>query len=64
LLCRRIRRHLPFQWVVPAFGLFIVACGGTYVMHVLLSLDLPVLGPAALIQGITRGASITTSTNR
>jgi signal transduction histidine kinase/ActR/RegA family two-component response regulator len=61
VLYRRIRRHLPFQWVVPAFGLFIVACGGTHIMHVLLSLDLPVLAPAALIQGLTLGASIATA---
>src|SRR6266536_1705835 len=61
ILYRRIRHHLPFQWVVPAFGLFIVACGGTHVMHVLLSLDLPVFGPAALIQGLTVGASIATA---
>ena len=58
LLYLRIRHLLPFQWVVPAFGLFIVACGGTHVMHVLLSLDLPVDRLAALVQGLTVGASV------
>lgn len=28
------RRHLPFDWVVLAFGLFIIACGITHIMHV------------------------------
>lgn len=57
----KIRHQLPFKWVVPAFGLFIVACGGTHLMHVLISLDLPVYGLAALIQGVTVGASVATA---
>ncbi|MFC6663319.1 diguanylate cyclase domain-containing protein [Deinococcus multiflagellatus] len=35
LMVSRNREHLPFDWVVLAFGLFIVACGLTHVMHVL-----------------------------
>jgi signal transduction histidine kinase/DNA-binding NarL/FixJ family response regulator len=57
----RLRHQLPFKWVVPAFGLFIVACGGTHLMHVLISLDLPVYRLAALIQGLTVGASVATA---
>jgi len=28
-------RDLPFHWILLAFGLFIIACGGTHVMEVL-----------------------------
>jgi signal transduction histidine kinase/CheY-like chemotaxis protein len=61
VLYLRLRRHLPLQWVIPAFGLFIVACGGTHIIHVALSFDLPVLGLAAVIQGLTVGASLATA---
>jgi signal transduction histidine kinase/CheY-like chemotaxis protein len=57
----RIRRHLPFQWVIPAFGVFIVACGGTHVMHIVLEFGVPAFGLAALIQGLTLGASVATA---
>jgi PAS domain S-box-containing protein len=30
----RKRRDLPFSWVFPLFGVFIVACGSTHVMEV------------------------------
>jgi hypothetical protein len=33
LLVHRTRRDIPFSWVFLAFGLFIVACGGTHLME-------------------------------
>lgn len=33
-LVYRNRHRLPFDWVVLCFGLFIVACGFTHIMHV------------------------------
>lgn len=35
VLLHRTRRDIPFSWVFLAFGLFIVACGGTHLMEVL-----------------------------
>jgi PAS domain S-box-containing protein len=34
-LVHRARRDIPFSWMFLAFGLFIVACGGTHFMEVL-----------------------------
>jgi hypothetical protein len=28
------RRDIPFHWIFLAFGLFIIACGGTHFMEV------------------------------
>ncbi|MCC7370822.1 MAG: response regulator [Chloroflexi bacterium] len=61
VLYARLRPQLPHTWIVPAFGLFIVACGGTHVMHMLLALQLPVHGLAVMIQGITLAASLATA---
>lgn len=33
-LVYRARRDIPFRWMFLAFGLFIVACGGTHFMEV------------------------------
>ena len=33
-LIYRTRRDIPFHWMFLAFGLFIVACGGTHFMEV------------------------------
>src|SRR5215211_4272389 len=33
-LVYRARRDIPFHWVFIAFGLFIIACGGTHFMEV------------------------------
>lgn len=35
LLVRRARRDIPFSWIFLAFGTFIVACGATHFMEVL-----------------------------
>src|ERR1700758_4198810 len=32
-LVHKARRDIPFSWVFLAFGLFIVACGGTHLME-------------------------------
>jgi signal transduction histidine kinase len=55
-----VRRELPFQWVTLAFGTFIVACGGTHFMHVVL-LWTPAYELAGAVQGITVGASVATA---
>ncbi len=34
-LVRRARKDIPFQWMFLAFGVFIVACGGTHFMEAL-----------------------------
>src|SRR5262245_30439993 len=33
-LVYKARRDIPFHWMILAFGLFIVACGGTHFMEV------------------------------
>src|SRR4028119_507567 len=50
------RRMLPFQWVFLLFGLFIVACGGTHLMHVA-RFWMPAFWTSASVQGLTVGAS-------
>jgi signal transduction histidine kinase len=32
----RVWRSLPFNWLLLAFGAFIVTCGGTHVVHILI----------------------------
>jgi signal transduction histidine kinase len=34
-LVYRVRRDIPFTWIILAFGVFIVACGGTHFMEVI-----------------------------
>src|SRR5690348_2823835 len=34
-LVYKARRDMPFHWIFLAFGLFIIACGGTHVMEVI-----------------------------
>jgi hypothetical protein len=33
-LVYKARRDIPFHWIFLAFGLFIIACGGTHVLEV------------------------------
>jgi PAS domain S-box-containing protein len=54
------RRQLPFQWIFVAFGLFIVACGFTHAMDVVV-LWIPLYWMAGDIKFITAIASITTA---
>jgi len=54
------RRILPFDWVVLAFGLFIVACGSTHFMHVLVEFW-PVYWLDGYLRGVTAVVSVATA---
>ncbi|MFB9994764.1 ATP-binding protein [Deinococcus oregonensis] len=54
------RRLLPFDWVVLAFGLFIVACGTTHFMHVLV-LYVPAYWLDGYLRGVTAVVSVATA---
>ena len=54
------RRMLPFQGVFLLFGLFIVACGGTHLMHVA-RFWTPAFWMSASVQGLTVVASLGTA---
>src|SRR5262249_9276742 len=59
-LVYRARDHIPFQWMVLAFGLFIVACGMTHFME-LLTLWTPVYWLAGDVKVVTAMASLGTA---
>ncbi|THF68965.1 hypothetical protein E7T06_13935 [Deinococcus sp. Arct2-2] len=54
------RRLLPFDWVVLAFGLFIVACGTTHFMHVLV-MYVPAYWLDGYLRGVTAVVSVATA---
>lgn len=54
------RRALPFDWVVLSFGLFIVACGLTHFMHVVVRYQ-PVYWLDAYVRALTAIVSIATA---
>jgi len=56
----RARHQIPFQWMVVAFGVFIIACGVTHFMEVL-TLWTPVYWLAGDIKVITAMASVGTA---
>ncbi|PYE52695.1 GAF domain-containing protein [Deinococcus yavapaiensis KR-236] len=56
----RNRRTLPFDWVVLAFGLFIVACGLTHVMHVLVRF-VPLMWLDGYVRAVTAIVSVATA---
>jgi diguanylate cyclase (GGDEF)-like protein/PAS domain S-box-containing protein len=58
LLVVRQRKAIPFAWIFVAFGLFIIACGFTHAMDVLV-LWIPLYWLAADIKLITALASLT-----
>lgn len=60
LIVSRNRAYLPFDWVVLAFGLFIVACGFTHVMHVVVRYA-PIYWFDAYIRAITALVSVATA---
>ncbi|WP_407572701.1 diguanylate cyclase domain-containing protein [Deinococcus altitudinis] len=63
LLCYvvyRNRNRLPFDWVVLAFGLFIVACGLTHVMHIVTRF-LPIMWLDGYLKAITAVVSVATA---
>ncbi|WP_456832929.1 GGDEF domain-containing protein [Deinococcus sp. UYEF24] len=60
LVVYRNRNRLPFDWVILAFGLFIVACGLTHVMHVVTRF-LPVMWLDGYLRAITAVVSVATA---
>jgi two-component sensor histidine kinase len=59
-LIYRTRRDIPFHWMFLAFGLFIVACGGTHIMEVI-TVWIPVYVLSATVKVFTALASVTTA---
>ena len=52
--------NLPFHWILLAFGLFIIACGGTHFMEAL-TIWVPVYIFSAAVKLFTAVASVTTA---
>lgn len=59
-LIYRTHRDIPLHWMFLAFGLFIVACGGTHFMEVV-TIWIPVYVVSAAVKVFTALASITTA---
>lgn len=59
-LVYKARRDIPFPWMLLAFGLFIVACGGTHFMEVV-TIWIPVYVLSATVKIFTAAASVTTA---
>ena len=57
---RRARRDLPFSYIFVAFGLFIVACGGTHFMEVWTFWE-PVYWLSGVVKVVTAVASVSTA---
>ena len=59
-LVYKARRDIPFHWMFLAFGLFIIACGGTHFVEVL-TIWVPVYVFSAAVKIFTALASVTTA---
>jgi two-component sensor histidine kinase len=59
-LVHRARRDIPFHWIFLAFGLFIIACGGTHFMEVV-TIWIPVYIFSAMVKVFTAIVSLTTA---
>ena len=59
-IVRRSEGVIPFHWMVLAFGLFIVACGGTHFMEVV-TIWKPYYWVSAAVKVVTAAASISTA---
>jgi len=59
-LVHKARRDIPFSWMFLAFGLFIVACGGTHFMEVV-TIWIPVYVFSAAVKLFTAAVSLTTA---
>jgi two-component sensor histidine kinase len=59
-LVHKARRDIPFHWILLAFGLFIVACGGTHFLEVV-TVWIPVYVFSAVVKIFTALASVTTA---
>ena len=60
VLVYRSHQHIPFQWILIAFGIFILSCGGTHFMEVL-TVWHPVYWLAGDMKLITAVASVSTA---
>ncbi len=56
----RRRKDLPFDWMILAFGVFIIACGGTHLMAVV-TVWTPLYWISGIIKAITAIASVATA---
>jgi PAS domain S-box-containing protein len=54
------RRNIPFHWMLLAFGLFIVACGGTHFMEVI-TIWIPVYVLSGIVKAFTALVSVATA---
>jgi len=59
-LVQKGRRDIPFQWMLLAFGAFIVACGTTHFMEIVTAW-VPVYVLSASVKVVTAMASVTTA---
>lgn len=59
-LVQTARSDIPFHWILLAFGLFIIACGGTHFMEVV-TIWIPVYVFSAVVKVLTAVASVTTA---
>ena len=59
-LVYKARREIPFHWMILAFGLFIIACGGTHFMEIY-TLWHPRYWLSGTIKLLTAAASVTTA---
>ncbi|GGJ53591.1 sensor domain-containing diguanylate cyclase [Deinococcus roseus] len=60
ILVHKNRCHLPFDWVLLSFGLFIVACGFTHLMHVLVRFT-PMYYLDTYVRALTAVVSVATA---
>ncbi len=59
-LVKKSKYDIPFPWMFLAFGLFIIACGGTHFMEVV-TVWIPVYVFSAAVKVFTAGASVATA---
>ncbi|HET7206909.1 MAG TPA: sensor histidine kinase [Terriglobales bacterium] len=59
-LINKAQQDIPFHWMFLAFGLFIIACGGTHFMEVV-TIWIPVYVFSAVVKVFTAVASLTTA---
>jgi len=59
-MVHKARRDIPFHWMFLAFGLFIVACGGTHFMEVV-TIWIPAYVFSAAVKLFTAVVSLTTA---
>lgn len=59
-IVRRFKRHLPFHWIYIGFGVFIVACGVTHFMDIVV-LWFPYYWAAGTVKAVTAIASVGTA---